>query len=526
MKNKIVVAEPMSTAFNFLEDIRQRGYEPVILEAYIPEGYARRLMDEERKNKYARIGYPITRIKENPDYAATLREVRGLAPLLVLVGGEEGVIIGTRLADDLGLTGNPFSNIPKMTRKSVMYRTLKEAGLRYIRGQEVSSWEDCLLFLDKMGMEDVVLKHDHGVASVGVHLVHGKEELLAAFRQEKTAENMFGEAENRLLLQERIFGEEYVVNTVSRNGVPALTSVFRYHKKQTPSGYVIYRGLEAVMELGRKEAQLVEYAFRAVQALGITDGPVHGEYMVDERGPVLIEANCRVMGGSAPSGFLDKVFGYHETDVVLDCMLDCDFHRDFLQKPYRPLRKGYVKDFYSDRDKTISSSGIVPILLNMESFYSGWVENAGKTDRLRKTIDLGQAYEPDAVLYARKTKSLRKTIDLETETGCVYLVHDDPETAKREFDLLMLIEEKYPNLLHSNTSLFIPPEDSSEFTPEIMDILECDTETLILDIISFYKNGSKGNPIVPEKLLDANPYNREIMDVLKKISGVCSKAFL
>lgn len=500
MKNKIVVAEPMSTAFNFLEDIRQRGYEPVILEAYIPEGYARRLMDEERKNKYARIKYPITLIKENPDYATTLREVHGLDPLLVLVGGEEGVIIGTRLADDLGLTGNSFSNIQKMTRKSVMHRALKEAGLRYIHGKEVSSWEDCLLFLEETGMEDVALKHDHGVASVGVHLVHGKEELLDAFRQEKTAENMFGEAENRLLLQERIFGDEYVVNTNSRNGVPALTSVFRYHKKQTPSGYIVYRGLEAVMELDRKEAQLVEYAFQAVQALGITDGPVHGEYMIDEKGPVLIEANCRVMGGSAPSGFLDKVFGYHETDVVLDSMLDGDFHRNFLKKPYRPLRKGYVKDFYSDRDKTISSSGIVPILRNMESFYSGWVENARKTDHIRETIDL------------------------ETETGCVYLVHDDPESTKRDFDLLMLIEETYPDLLYSNTSLFHPPENSAALTPEIMDILKRDTETLISDIISFYKNGAKGNPIIPEKLLNATPYNREIMDILKNISGVSFKS--
>lgn len=496
MRNKIVVAEPMSTAFNFLEDIRQRGYEPVILESYIPEGYARRLMDEERKIKYARIDYPIMLIKENPDYTATLREVQALDPLLVLVGGEEGVIIGTRLANDLGMTGNPFSNIPNMTRKSVMHRTLKEAGLRYIQGREVSSREDCLSFLEETGMVDVVLKHDHGVASVGVHRVRSKEELLAAFQQELTAENMFGEAENRLLLQEYVDGEEYVVNTVSRNGVPALTSVFRYLKKLTPSGRIIYRGLEAVMELGRKEAQLVAYAFQTVQALGITDGPVHGEYIVDEKGPVLVEANCRVMGGSTPSGFLDKVFGYHETGVVLDCMLDSDFHRDFLQKPYHPLRKGYVKDFYSDRDKAITSSGIVPILRNMDSFYSGWVESAEKTDRIPETIDL------------------------ETETGCIYLVHDDPETTKREFSLLMLIEEKYPDLLYSNTSLFIPPEDSAELTPEIMDILKRDTEALISDIISFYKNGSEGNPIVPEKLLNANPYNREIMDILKNISGV------
>ena len=260
---------------------------------------------------------------------------------------------------------------------------------------------------------------------------------------------------------------------------------------------IIYRGLESVTELSSKETELVEYAFRAVKALGITDGPVHGEYIVDEKGPVLIEANCRVMGGSAPAGFLDKVFGYHETDVALDCMLDIEHHKEFLKKPYRPMRKGYVKDFYSDSDRAISSSGIIPILLNLKSYYSGWVENAGKTD------------------------SIHETVDLETETGCVYLVHDDPEITKKEFDILMLIEEKYPNLLHSDAPLFLPPENEAELTKEITDILSGDTETLINDIIRYYKNGCEGDPIVPEKLLNAAPYNREIMELLKSISGVC-----
>ena len=55
MTNRIVVAEPMSTAFNFLEDIRERGFEPIILESYIPEGYARSLMDAERQSKYSQL---------------------------------------------------------------------------------------------------------------------------------------------------------------------------------------------------------------------------------------------------------------------------------------------------------------------------------------------------------------------------------------------------------------------------------------------------------------------------------------
>ena len=495
MTNKIVVAEPMSTAFNFLEDIRQRGFEPVILEAYIPEGYARSLMDAERESKYSRINYPITIIREKPEYEETLKEIRELDPFLVLVGGEEGVIIGTRLANDLGMTGNPASNIDKMTQKSVMHRTLQEVGLRFIRFMEVFSCEDCLRFMEKIGSEDLVLKHDHGVASVGVHMVHGREEVLEAFRQEETAENMFGEEENRLILQERIFGEEYIVNTISRNGIPALTSVFKYYKKQLASGAIIYRGLETVMELDKKERELVEYAFETVRALGITDGPVHGEYMIDEKGPVLIEVNCRAMGGSAPVDYLDKVFGYHETDVILESMLDSDYHSEFLKRTYRPLRKGYVKDFYSDMDKPISSSGIIPIVLNLRSYNSGWLENAGKTSFLHETVDL------------------------ETETGCVYLVHDDPEVTKKDFELLMLIEEKYPNLLHSDSPLFNQPEKNEDITPQIRETLEKDTESLITDIIAFYRNGAKGEPIVPVALLESNPYNREVMELLGEIAG-------
>ena len=53
--------------------------------------------------------------------------------------GEEGVVIGTRLADDLGMPGTPYSNIANMTQKSVMHQSLRKAGLRYIRGAEVKS---------------------------------------------------------------------------------------------------------------------------------------------------------------------------------------------------------------------------------------------------------------------------------------------------------------------------------------------------------------------------------------------------
>lgn len=174
-------------------------------------------------------------------------------------------------------------------------------------------------------------------------------------------------------------------------------------------------------------------------------------------------------------------------------MLDSSYHSAFLKKPYHPIRKGYVKDFYNDKDKSISSSGIVPIILNMRSYHSGWLENAGKTDIIKETTDL------------------------ETELGCIYLVDDDPEAVKRDFETLMYIEEEFPELMYSDKPLLLPPKDTSQLTPEISAVLNTDTETLINDIISFYKNGSKGEPVVPEKLIDADPYNRKVLEILKKI---------
>ena len=47
-----------------------------------------------------------------------------------------------RLANDLGMVGNSYSNIVNMTRKSLMHQSLKKAGLRHIRGTEVKSRED------------------------------------------------------------------------------------------------------------------------------------------------------------------------------------------------------------------------------------------------------------------------------------------------------------------------------------------------------------------------------------------------
>ena len=79
------------------------------------------------------------------------------------------------------------------------------------------------------------------------------------------------------------------------------------------------------------------------------------------------------------------------------------------------------------------------------------------------------------------------------------------------------LEEEYPDLLYTGKSLFLPPDNESDITPEVMDLLNRDPETLIFDILNYYKNGAKGKPIVPKELLEASPYNQGILEILKQI---------
>ena len=69
------------------------------------------------------------------------------------------------------------------------------------------------------------------------------------------------------------------------------------------------------------------------------------------------------------------------------------------------------------------------------------------------------------------------------ENNFLYLVHDDPEISQNDFDILMRLEEEYPDLLYTGKSLFLPPDNESDITPEVMDLLNRDPETLIFDIL-------------------------------------------
>ena len=418
MRN-IIIVECISTGTNFIEDIINRGYNPIVLEPKMidteeGEEYKKMVYDE-----YKRIKYDFEIIYEKDSYEETLEEVKKYDPLLVLPGNEKGVILATKLSNDLDLLCNPIENIDAMTLKDEMHNRLKEYGIRYIRGKVVESVEDAIEYYDNENLNEVVIKPVYSAGSASVRMCSNKEEMIDSLKElmEHSA-NYYGDEENKFLLQERINGEEYIVNTVSCEGIHNVTLIWKYNKVKTSEGAIVYDSVETVNELGIGEAEMVEYAYDVADAIGIKYGPVHGEYMIDEKGPVLIEVNCRPCGANMEAAFLNRISGQHETDSILDSYLKPDLFKLNYTTPYKLFAHGAIKLFIVPKDIIAKSSPMDNLSSRFKSHY--------------KT----------AMAEISDSRLFHKTQDLHSSCGLVYLVHENYEEIEENMNFLRDIEKR------------------------------------------------------------------------------------
>ncbi|WP_296862330.1 ATP-grasp domain-containing protein [uncultured Methanobrevibacter sp.] len=418
MRN-IIIVQCMSTGKNYVQDIIDRNYNPIILEMKAFEDSDEALAHQkEVRAGYASIENNYDLIYEKDTYEETLEMVKEYNPLVIVPGTELGVILATRLANDLNLLCNPIENIDALTLKDEMHNRLAEKGLRSIKGKVVRSLEEAIEYYDSEGLEGVVVKPVYGSASVGVRLCSNRQEMIKSVKEVFKMTGGYGDKINELLIQERINGQEYIVNTVSCNGIHRLTVMWKYNKIKTPEGGNIYDYEETVNELGIGEAELVEYAYDVADALGVKYGPVHGEYMIDENGPVLIEVNCRPHGNNLDRNFMDFISGQHETDSALDSYLNPEKFNFERLKGYRLFAHGIIKVFIVPKDLVARSSPMSLIGVNLKSFF--------KTDL--------NSIEGPQIFF--------KTQDLDTAGGTAYLAHEDANQLRRDVEFLRDIEKR------------------------------------------------------------------------------------
>ena len=464
MRN-IIIVDCISTGINFIGDIVNRNYNPVVLELK-STGFNEDEYKSHMNEYYDLIDEKFDMIYEKDSYEETLKEVKKYNPVLVLPGNEHGVVLATKLANDLNLLCNSIENLDAMTLKHEMHNRLAEKGLRYIRGKVICTVDEAIEFYDNESLKEVVIKPVYSAGSVGVKICLNKEELIRGIKELFNKKNYYNEDIKEIIIQERINGTEYIVNTVSCEGIHRVTTIWKYSKVQTSDGAMIYDTVVTVNELGIGEAEMVEYAYNVADALGIKYGPVHGEYMIDENGPVLIEVNCRPCGATLSAEYLDKISGQHETDSILDSYLKPSRFLEKRKQRYRLNAFGAFKIFIVPEEIRACSCPMKNISPKLKSFYKCSLE------------------------LPEENTHFIKTEDLTSSCGIVFMVHSDKSVLYDDVEYLRSVEKKAFNLVLSDEKKMNYQLDEKKLIEDMREVIsitdEYGTGLLITD--QFFDN--------------------------------------
>jgi len=304
--------------------------------------------------------------------AAALRNVVGSAKLVACIcGGESGVTLCDNLAEELGLPGNGTA-IPHRRDKKCQQELVGKAGQRSVRQAGGTQWSDVKDFVESETMP-IVVKPVESAGSDGVKLCHTKEEAEAHFHLLMSAQLKVGSQGAAVLCQEFLRGKEYVVDHVSSNGKHKTTAIWVYDKRPANGAAFVYFGMLPVRSDSEEAKLLVPYVRGVLDALQIKYGATHGEVMMTESGPCLVEMNCRAHGGDGSWVPMAKALtgGYSQVDACIDSFLDIEAFNSLPDLPPAPFKAaGQEVLMVAFSEGTVKSTPGYEVIKQLPSFLS------------------------------------------------------------------------------------------------------------------------------------------------------------
>lgn len=288
-KNCVIIVDPMSTGALYAPLISKLGYlcycvlsdpnlPPKFMNSFTGEGFC-------DKNLYS---------------ADEIKDKLGSNDVFaVLCGAETGVYCTEALADYFGVPGNDVHHTNWRRSKIDMQKRLEINGLKHIKTIKITrEMKDFPIFSSPTGY---VLKPNESCLTDDVLFFKNSDDLKQHIKEiDWNRTNAVGQKNTSFLLQERLIGDEYVVDLVSFKGVTKVCSLCRYRKGTHNNSHFVYEALE-VLDLTTKDyAPLLSYAVDCIKAVAIEYGPAHLELIWTKTGPVMVEVGARLHGGIAP----------------------------------------------------------------------------------------------------------------------------------------------------------------------------------------------------------------------------------
>lgn len=310
--------------------------------------------------------------------------------IAVIAGQEPGVPLADLLSERLGLTSSNGTALSNARRnKYEMIQVLKKNNIN--TAQQIKSTQPSVIldWVIKNNHYPCVIKPLSSASTDGVTICHNQDDIKRACQIVLKNNDIFGKQNTEILCQSFLDGNEYIIDTVSCNGSIYVCGIWKYVKKQTSTGKIIY-DRDVLIDASEPVAtQLITYVKKVLPALGILHGPAHTEVIIAKNGPALVETGARLNGNMHPQ-FHDIVLGENQARLTYLAYCQPDhFLNKFAARTYRKRKEACVMNTSTDRTgkiKFINESAVKEIE-ELETVFKVSVKyQAGKT--VVPTIDL------------------------------------------------------------------------------------------------------------------------------------------
>lgn len=365
-------------------------------------------------------------IDTDEDFEKLLNKLKHYRIKLIIPGCESGVKLADELGQHFDVPKNDYQKSLARRNKFVMIETIKNYGLLHANQLKSNHLQDILEWFEKNKYEKIVLKPLSSSSSDGVFYCHDHHEITKAFETIYQHKDMYQETNQAVLAQEFLDGDEYIVNTVSRDGLHIISDIWKGVSLDTRlvsnDSYADY------IAPHKEEYHLLrDYVVKVLDALGIDNGPAHSEIRLTSRGPCLIETGAR-LAGKVDFSAIESICGASQISLTARALLEPDVFKSLhsVKQPssFESMSARYVY-FASNCEGTIKQEPCFDEMLSIDSLASlNFV--LGKGDKLLKT-----------------SKSIRNP-----RPGYAYLVSTDLEKLENDYQALRIAESNlYKSML-------------------------------------------------------------------------------
>lgn len=315
----VVLVDPYSTGQVLFNELIARGTNVVCLWSAV-------YLSSRALKPVGNLSAALAILHESPDcpIVDVIKDIRFYIQNIFL-GGDTGVMLAFDLCVALQLpcfTKNRETLKNKYEQIEAVRRSGLSACVQKITSNELGVHE--FLLSHQPDPFVAIVKPLDSAASDGVSICSSPESLVSKTTSLLGTMTTHGNVNRFVLLQEYLDGDEYVVNTVSRNGEHKCIDMVKYDKRIYMGQHNMYFGSFTLDINSEPHAQkIMQYARNVCTAIGMQTGPVHMEIILVRGNPVLVECNVRLAG--AGGSWVAKhvaIKGYSQLQAYLDAVLN------------------------------------------------------------------------------------------------------------------------------------------------------------------------------------------------------------